>query len=121
MWYSAHAIFYFQTSSQSQYLVHENVYLIEADDADSAMKQALSLAQSREDTSLDGSLCLGDQPAEYKFAGIRKLVEVEQNPNPEGPGLWNGVEVSYSEIELGTLDEVKQLAQGKILHLRLLD
>jgi hypothetical protein len=121
MWYSAHAIFYFKCATQNHYLVHENIYLVEADTPDAAMTQAYRLAKSREDHNETGNLQIDGKPAQYLLAGIRKLIEVERHPDPAQTGLFNGVEVTYSELEVGTFDEVQQLAGGKILNVRLKD
>lgn len=47
MWYCAHAIFYFEFKYEEQdsYLVHENVYLIQAVDESSAMGKAIEIAK----------------------------------------------------------------------------
>lgn len=47
MWYCAHAIFYFKHEGQQSYRLHENVYLIQSDTAESAWQRAESLARER--------------------------------------------------------------------------
>jgi len=119
MLYCAHAIFYFKLLDQDQdsFLVHENVYLIEAENDDKAAKAAAEIGKNNEDASEDGHLELNEQKASYLFAGIRKIVEVETSPAPGGAVGLIGLELSYSEFEVDTLDQVRALAQGEMVEI----
>ena len=76
----AHSIFYFQISGQEQdtFLVHENVYLIDAINLDQARQVAIQFARGNEDLSEDGHLELNEQKIAYVFAGIRKSLRSKQ-------------------------------------------
>lgn len=117
MLYCAHAIFYFELLSHDQdsYLVHENVYLIEAEDAHQAAKVAAEIGKDNEDASEDGHLELNEQKAAYLFAGIRKIIEVEPSPVPPSASGLIGLELSYSEFEVDSLDQVRALARGDMV------
>ena len=112
MWYCAHAIFYFESDRQESYLIYENVYLIRSKDEESALLEAIKIAKDNEDLNEDGHLLLNEKPARYLFAGIRKIVEVETNYQTAKGSIVSGTEVTYSEMEVDSLDEVNRLANG---------
>ena len=114
MWYCAHAIFYFSHEGQESFLVHENVYLIEADDEDKALSEAKAVAAEHEDLSEDGHLEVNGNEAQYRFAGIRKLIEVELDSETGRGKLHSGVEATYSTLEVDSLPEVERLAAGEM-------
>ena len=117
MLYCAHAIFFFKLLDQDQdsFLVHENIYLIQADDDDQAERAAAELGRANEDTSEDGHLELNEQKAAYLFAGIRKVIALEPSPVPPSATGLIGLELSYSEFEVDTLDQVHALARGAMV------
>lgn len=117
MWYSAHAIFYFKCEHQDSILVHENIYLIQSRDEDEALAQAATLGKQNEDINDDNHLELNGKPAQYLFAGIRKIVAVELNPETAKDKITNGVEVTYSELEVNTIEDVTRLAKGESVDL----
>jgi hypothetical protein len=114
MWYCAHAIFYLKTESQGSVLVHENVYLVRSDDPESALADAIRIARGNEDLNDDGHLELNGAKAQYRFAGIRKLIEVETSPETAAGKLPSGSEVTYSVFEVDSLAEVELLASGEM-------
>lgn len=114
MWYCAHAVFYYSYPTQSSFLVHENMYLIDAEDEDEAMLKANSVAAEYEDLSEDGHLEVNGNKAQYRFAGIRKLIEVELDHETAEGRLHSGVEATYSVLEVDSLSEVKRLAAGEM-------
>lgn len=112
MWYSAHAIFYYKHEEQESFLVHENVYILEAPDERQALAAAEKLACENVDLNEDGHLEVNGVPAQYLFAGIRKLIEVETNPQTAKGELPSGTEVTYSVLEVDSLSEVEMLVDG---------
>ncbi len=117
MWYCAHAIFYYKVNGQESFLIHENVYLINAENEDVALSEAKKIAKENEDLNEDGHLYLNDNPATYLFAGIRKLIEIETNSDTAQGRISSGVEVTYSEMEVDTIEEVVDLADGKFVNI----
>jgi len=115
MWYCAHAVFYYSYAGQSSYLVHENVYLISTDNEDGAVRGALELAAEYEQIGEGSRLEIEGQKAEYRFAGIRKLISVDSDleRSPELRGLTG--EVTYSVFEVGSLSDVEALAAGRVV------
>lgn len=114
MWYCAHGIFYFECDLQDSFLIHENVYLVNAVSDDEALAMAEEIASKDEDLSEDGHLELNGKKARYRFAGIRKLIEVETDAETAEGRLHSGIEVTYSVLEVDTLAEVRQLAKGEM-------
>lgn len=117
MLYCAHAIFYFKLINQSQesFLIHENVYMIEAYDLESARRLSIQVAKENEDLNQDGHLELNEEKVAYLFAGIRKIIEIESSPNPIVASGLSGIELTYSEFEVDTLDQVLTLACGEMV------
>lgn len=114
MWFCAHAIFYYRLDAQVSYLIHENVYLIEADDEQLAQVTAEKLGREADDLNEDGRIEVNGQPAQYVFAGIRKLIQVETSPDTAKGLLRSGTEATYSVMEVDTLEEVESLAKGRV-------
>ena len=97
MWYCAHAIFYYESPGQGAFRVHENVYLISADNDEHALENAEALASGYED--LTGRLVGEDgRPSLYRFAGIRKLISVASDEDTAEGRLHSGVELSLIHI-----------------------
>ena len=117
MWYCAHAIFYFEFKYEEQdsYLVHENVYLIQAVDESSAMEKAIEIAKENEDLSEDNHLELNEKPVRYLFSGIRKLITVSNYDKENEDIIESGVEATYSELEVDNLNQVKKLSEGSFV------
>jgi hypothetical protein len=114
MWYCAHAIFYFELKHEKQdsYLVHENVYLIQADNEKVAMQKAMAIAEENEDLSEDNHLEVNEKPARYIFAGIRKLITVSNYDKRNRSIIESGVEVTYSEFEVDDVSGIQALKKG---------
>ena len=117
MWYCAHAIFYFEFKYEEQdsYLVHENVYLIQAVDESSAMGKAIKIAKENEDLSENNHLELNEKPARYLFSGIRKLITVSNYDKENEDIIESDVEATYSELEVDNLNQVKKLSEGSFV------
>ena len=117
-WYSAHIIMYVELKDrvQRRYPVWENIVLIKARDADVAFEKAERCGRSEEGDS-EGSFRWGKHPARWVFAGVRKLTEcVDPSERPA-----DGTEVSYTELELDSLDAVRKLAGGKPVNVQIAD
>ncbi len=119
-WFSAHVIFYYEkiNGNQDSYLVHENIYLISALDWQGAERVAERIGLENQDLSEDGHLELNEEKVSYKFAGVRKIIDVEtQVENSDFHAQPDGVEISYSEFEVDTLEEVLSLARGDMVNI----
>jgi hypothetical protein len=112
MWYCAHAIFHYSYVGQSSYVVHENVYLVSADDEDETMLRALKLAAEYEQVGENSHLEIEGRKAEYRFAGIRKLISVDSDLEDSSELRELTGEVTYSVFEVANLSDVVALAAG---------
>ena len=109
-WFAAHIVMAvrFKNDPQTHYPVWENVVLIEAVDPEHAMPKAETYARL-DDGDSNGSFTWGDRPAEWFFAGIRKLiacVDYEQRPT-------DGTEITYSELVLKDDLALQRFAAGE--------
>src|SRR5258707_15486137 len=116
-WFSAHAILYvrFKEGGQSEYPVWENVYLIEAPSSEAALDAARTRAREDEGDS-SGSFTWNRRPAEWVFAGVRKLISVSHVGSGSQPR--HGDEVTYSEHVVASMEAVRQLAEGQPVEVR---
>jgi len=111
-WYAVSAVLWarFKVGKQASFPIWENVYLVEAADFGAARSAGEKLARSDEGDS-DGSFRWDDRPAEWVFAGIRKVTScTESAQRPE-----HGTELTYSEFEASSLDAVIRLASGEAM------
>src|SRR5262249_39382446 len=113
-WYSASAIMYcrFKDGGQSPTPVWENVLLIEAPDEDTAWDLAERRARQDEGDA-SGSMTWDGRPAEWKLAGVRKLLSVAHDPLKETETLGHGDEVTFTEFILADMAAVQAMASGK--------
>jgi hypothetical protein len=96
--------------------VWENIVLIKADSNDEAFAKA-NQRGLEEAGDEDGTFRWGGKPAEWVFAGVRKLTSCE---DPERrPG--DGTEVSFIEMVLDSEQEVHKLVQGEPVRLQYRD
>ncbi|MFV1849028.1 DUF4288 domain-containing protein [Stenotrophomonas maltophilia] len=114
MWYCAHAVFFYQYDGQDSFLVHENVYLISAEDEEAAMFEAKSIAVEYQQVGEDSSLEYNGKRAEYKFSGIRKLISVQVDSDvADSSAICSGVELTYSVMEVESILDVERIANGE--------
>ncbi|MDT3466983.1 DUF4288 domain-containing protein [Stenotrophomonas maltophilia] len=114
MWYCAHAVFFYQYDGQDSFLVHENVYLISAEDEEVAMFKAKSIAVEYQQVGGDSSLEYNGKRAEYKFSGIRKLISVQVDSGvADSSAICSGVELTYSVMEVESILDVERIANGE--------
>jgi hypothetical protein len=94
-------------------LVHENIVLIEASDADEAIDKARKIGEA--EASIDDDLTLNGLPARRIFAGVRKLINIS-NPPPydmDQDRPTDGTEITYSVYEVPNIEALKRLANGE--------
>jgi len=111
MWFAAHVIMYFKfkDGNQDTYPVLENVFLVEAPSAEEGAEKAAQYGRADEGDSR-GSLTWGDRPATLTYAGIRKLVQVGCSDDDKPT---DGVEVTYSEMNVKDAQTFAKLVEGK--------
>ena len=117
-WYSAHLIFFYKKKSgnHDSYLLNENIYLINAENIEKAEDIANTIGTENQDFNEDGHLELNEEKVMYLYAGTRKIISVETQPeNDEFFASKIGVEVSYSEFEVDSIEQVFSLAKGEMV------
>ncbi|HVA46962.1 MAG TPA: DUF4288 domain-containing protein [Pirellulales bacterium] len=117
-WYAAHLVMFveFKDTVQEQHPVWENIVLIGAASEEEAFEKAERHGRSAEGDEC-GSFRWGKKPAQWVFAGVRKLTECAMLSDVPG----DGTEISFNELELASREDVRKLAQGKPVQVTLAD
>jgi hypothetical protein len=118
LWYTAHLLMYVKRKNNpdGKIPVWENLVLIKADSEPAAFAKAEKRGKQDEGDD-DGTFRWGGQPAEWVFAGVRKLTLCE---DPEKrPG--DGDEISYLEMEIDSERTLWNLLAGKPTAVKLND
>jgi hypothetical protein len=108
-WYAGHAILFveWKDGHQPKYPVWENIYLIQADSAEEALR--LTRVRGEEDAGdSGGEFTWEGRPARWVMAGVRKVVECDEM---DSGGIGHGIELSYSEFEVKDRESVENLAK----------
>lgn len=97
--------------------VLENVILLEADSITAAQHAAFE--RGKLEASDDDGLTINGKPAEYIFAGVRKVVTIS-NPAPLDSAEdrpTSGSEITFSEFEVPDETVLHRLGQGKTVEI----
>jgi hypothetical protein len=106
----------FKDCNRSKIPVWENIVLIKAGSEEEAFEKATKRGKEDEGDD-DGTFCWGGKPAQWLFAGVRKMTLCE---DPEKrPG--DGTEVSYIQMEIQSDQDVWKLLEGKGVAVKLTD
>jgi len=120
-WFAAHVVMYVKyknTETQSDYPVYENIYLIEAESVDIAYEKAHKIGKKNEGDSA-GTFMWGEEPAQWIFGGIRKLIECQNSPEqliaePNGNNKpLDGSEITYSQFIVKNRENLEKLINGQ--------
>lgn len=117
-WFAAHILMYVKLKAhpQDRFPVWENILLIQAESEDEAFAKAEQWGHEEEGDE-DGSFRWGGQPAQWVFAGVRKLTlcqDAEKRPR-------DGTEVSFTEMEVDSREAIEKLLQGEPVAVKLMD
>lgn len=82
--------------------------LVEASSEEKAFTKAEAIGRGEEGDE-DGTFRWGKHPAQWVFAGVRKLTECAVSPDRR----YDGMEVTFTEYDLDSHEAVKKLTQGK--------
>ena len=110
LWYTAHILLVVRRKDgkRGKTTIWENVVLIKADSEDEAFAKATQRGKEEEGDD-NGTFRWDGTPAQWVFAGIRKLTlcdDPEKRPR-------DGTEVSYTEMEVESEQAVAKLLEGK--------
>jgi hypothetical protein len=115
-WFAAHLVLYvkFKEQPQKRYPIWENIVLLQADSEEQAFAKAEQYGRAEEGDD-DGSFRWGSQPAAWVFAGVRKLTACQDSEKRPS----DGTEITYTEMEVNSLEAVAQLVEGRSVGVRL--
>jgi hypothetical protein len=117
-WYTAHIVMYVkrEKNATGKIPVWENLVLINADSEEKALAKAQ--ARGKQDEGDDAGTFLWEgQPAEWIFAGVRKLTLCEDSHKRPG----DGSEISYTAMEVHSEQALADLLEGKAAAVKLTD
>ena len=117
-WYAASAIMYvrFKDGRQDHYPIWENILLVEAPSDSVAEERAIERARLDEGDS-DATFRWNGRPAEWVFAGVRKILSVSH----ESDTLGDGDEITYSEFSVADEKALQDLSAGREVSLRYIE
>jgi hypothetical protein len=109
LWYAAHILMYVKRKkAHGKIPVWENIVLIKAESEKAAFAKAQERGKQDEGDD-DGTFLWAGEPAEWVFAGVRKLTLCE---DPEKRPT-DGTEISYTEMEVDSERALANLVAGK--------
>jgi hypothetical protein len=110
LWYAAHILMYVKRKGKParKIPIWENIVLIKAASDDEAFAKAERLGKEGEGDD-DGTFRWEGHPAQWVFAGVRKLTLCDDPQKRPG----DGVEITYNEMEVASERAVRDLVNGK--------
>jgi hypothetical protein len=117
-WYAAHLLMYvkIKDGKQGKCRAWENIILIKASSEEEALAKATERGRQDEGDD-DGTFRWGGKPAEWAFAGVRKLTLCEDAERRPG----DGDEVTYLELEVESEQALQKLLDGKSVAVKFRD
>jgi hypothetical protein len=121
-WFAVHALVSMRrVDAVGPIHVYENVFLVEAEDAERAKELAVEMA--RPEAEADDAFSVGGVSAVRSLGGVRKVISVS-NPDPldlDADRPASGTEITYSEFEVDSEDDLRKLAAGESVAVRYVD
>ena len=107
-WFAAHIVMrvLFKDCQRNHCPVMENICVISAATEEDAQIKAEKIGRSHEGDS-EGSFTWDGWPAEWKFVGIRRLVEV-RNSRSTNDLIEDGTEITYSSFDFLNIDQLRR-------------
>jgi Domain of unknown function (DUF4288) len=109
-WFAAHIVMTveFKQHEQDYFPAWENIVLIKAVSEAEAYQQAEALGRADQGDD-GGTFRWGNRPAKWVFAGVRKITECALLGDAPG----TGDEITYTEFQFKTSNDVKRFVEGK--------
>lgn len=116
-WFAASVVMYFRLKDvpQEEFVVWENVFLVDAPDAGAARSKAEALGRMEEGDD-DGTLQLNGRPAEAIFGGVRKVVTCAPSllgQSVDNSHLEDGTEATYSTFIVRNRQDLEAFIRGE--------
>jgi hypothetical protein len=118
-WYAAHRLFYVKLKHRRQrrFHVYENIVLISARTQEDAFAKAEKRGWDDAFMQPDDSFRWDGEPAEFVFAGVRKLTACMDEERRPG----DGTEVTYIELDVGSKADLEKLIACQPVAVRIED
>ncbi len=112
IWFSCHVVMSvrFKDGAQENFPVWENIYLIQADDAEAAVEKAVQIGLSLEGDS-NGSFVWDERPAKWVFAGVRKCIKIVHS-SQQSNSPTDGVELTYLDLRFEDEEKLRAFVEG---------
>jgi len=119
-WYVASIIISYRLKDieQKVFPIYENFTLFYANSRKEAWEKAKLYGE--EYSTIDDKLEINGKDAYTKYEGIRKLVEIIDNEFSLKKPI-DGLEISYSYMEVYNKEDIKKLADGKAVKVNYID
>ena len=117
-WYAAHVLMYVRLKDRTQdhFPIWENIILLNANSEEDAFIKAEK--RGHEDAGDDdASFRWAGEPAEWVFAGVRKLTsceDSERRPN-------DGTEITFLEMQVSSKRDIEKLLEGEPVTINVMD
>jgi hypothetical protein len=117
-WYAAHLVLYVKLKEhrQDRFPVWENIVLIRAGSEEEAIAKAEQRGREEEGDD-EGTFRWGGKPAQWVFAGVRKLTACQGADKRPA----DGTEISYIEMEAASREVIEKLLDGEPASVRVVD
>ena len=121
LWFSAHIVMrvLYKEDPQNHCPAIENICLISAHTDEDAQNKAEAIGRTLEGDS-DGSFTWCERPAEWKFVGVRKLIEV-RNSTSSNNSIDDGTEVTYSIYDFRNTDQLLKFMVGEEVFAKIIE
>jgi hypothetical protein len=122
-WFAAHALIAMQrVDLQGPISVYENIFLVEASSHKHAKELAIEMAKP--EAECNDQLTVNGMEARCFLVGIRKTILISQPTSSDldetSPPI-SGTEITYSEFEVESEEDLKKLATGDCVVVRYVD
>lgn len=116
-WFAAHVIMAvkWKKKRQTRIPVWENIILLQAETEEEAFAKAEQ--RGRADAMKDDSFCWGSEPAEWTFAGVRKITLCQD----ETKRPRDGTEITYTEMEVASEEALHKLVEGEPVSVKVVE
>ncbi len=120
-WYGVHVVMAvrYKHGKQDVFPAWENIYLINAENSEEAAHKG-EVTGKKNEGDASGSFYWDDQPAEWLYMGVRKVIQVSNACSPTNE-VGDGAEITYQTLEFNTEKALKNYVNSKPTKLRVVE